>query len=291
MRCRPFVRALSSVLAPVSAAVVLPLAIPAPAVADSVVVGGKPVRAAEHPWAVAVASRDRFGRTRSGQFCGGAVVGRRTVLTAAHCLSREVLGVPLSEVRDLRIIAERSDLQAAGGREVAVGSASVNPDYDSRANAGDAAVLTLAKPLPAASVIPMAGPGDSSYKPGTRASVFGWGDTTGEGDYARTLRAAEVRVLSDAVCERAYPGSTDGKYLAASMLCAGEPSGGRDACQGDSGGPLVAGGRLIGLVSWGSGCGEPGNPGVYTRISDVMSLVSDAGQASGSGSRGQTAGR
>ncbi|NBE51128.1 serine protease [Streptomyces boluensis] len=276
MRRRPFVRALSGALAPLSAAVVLPLAAPAPAaVADSVVVGGKPVQAAEHPWVVAVASRDRFGGTRSGQFCGGAVVGTRTVLTAAHCLSREVLGVPLNEVRDLEIIAERGDLEAAGGREVAVRRVSVNPEYDSITNAGDVAVLTLAKPLPAASVIPMAGPGHSAYEPGRTASVYGWGDTTGKGDYARTLRAAQVRVLSDAVCEQAYPGTTDGKYLADSMLCAGEESGGKDACQGDSGGPLVAGGRLIGLVSWGSGCGRPGNPGVYTRISDVLPLVSD----------------
>jgi secreted trypsin-like serine protease len=54
------------------------------------------------------------------------------------------------------------------------------------------------------------------------------------------------------------------------MRCAGDPQGGKDACQGDSGGPLVARGLLVGLVSWGSGCGQAENPGVYTRVSAVL---------------------
>ena len=36
-----------------------------------------PVDAADSPWVVALASRDRFGATRSGQFCGGVLVGVR----------------------------------------------------------------------------------------------------------------------------------------------------------------------------------------------------------------------
>ncbi|MFC7302689.1 S1 family peptidase [Streptomyces monticola] len=285
MRRRPFARTLSAALALLAAGVVAPLAAPVPAAADGVVIGGRPVQASEHPWVVALASRDRFGGTRAGQFCGGAVVGTRTVLTAAHCLSREVLGVPLNEVSDLRIIAGRGDLRAAGGREVAVQGVWTNAEYDSFTNAGDVAVLTLARPLPASAVIPMAGPDDAAYEPGMTASVFGWGDTTGAGNYARTLRAARVKVLPDGICEEAYPGSADGTYLAGPMLCAGELSGGRDACQGDSGGPLVARGRLIGLVSWGSGCGEAGSPGVYTRISDVVPRVADLMRVAGATAR------
>ncbi|MEV3860070.1 serine protease [Streptomyces sp. NPDC050095] len=270
---RPFARALTARLAVLAATAALPLASSAPAVADEGVIGGRQVQASDSPWAVALASRDRFGGTRAGQFCGGVVVARSTVLTAAHCLSEDVLGVPRNEVRDLKVIAGRDDLRAADGVEIPVRSAWINPDYDGYTNSGDVAVLTLATPLPGGYVIPMADEGDPAYLAGTGAAVYGWGDVTGVGDYARTLHAARVQVLADAVCEQAYPGSSDGMYLPSSMLCAGELEGGRDACQGDSGGPLVAQGRLVGLVSWGSGCGRAGSPGVYTRVSDVVQVL------------------
>ncbi|WP_406174240.1 S1 family serine peptidase [Streptomyces sp. NBC_00996] len=263
---RPF----ASMLALAATAAAIPLASPAPAAADSVVIGGFPVEISESPWTVALSSRDRFGGTRAGQFCGGVVISASKVLTAAHCLGSDVLGPPSRRVRDLKVIAGRGDLLSSGGKEISVRDIWVNPGYDAYTNAGDFGVLTLAAPLPESSVIGMAASGDPSYEPGTSATVYGWGDTTGGGDYAGSLRAARVNVLPDAACEEAYPGSSDGTYRAASMLCAGQNEGGRDACQGDSGGPLVAQGRLIGLVSWGSGCGRAGSPGVYTRVSDVV---------------------
>lgn len=270
---RPTARAMIGILALIAATAALPLVGSSRAFADGVVVGGKPVGVKDSPWVVALASKDRFGGGRSGQFCGGAVVSRNTVVTAAHCLSRQVLGVDRSQVRDLAVVAGRGDLDGSGGSEVRVSRTWVNPGYDEVTNAGDVAVLMLERSLPAASVIPLAPAGDSAYRAGTAAAVYGWGDTTGSGAYASSLRAAAVHVLGDSVCERAYPGSVDGTYHKDVMVCAGEPQGGRDACQGDSGGPLVAQGRLVGLVSWGSGCGEPGMPGVYTRIAAVADLV------------------
>lgn len=50
------------------------------------------------------------------------------------------------------------------------------------------------------------------------------------------------------------------------MFCAG--TSGRDSCQGDSGGPIIRGGVLLGAVSWGQGCAQPGYPGVYTNFLD-----------------------
>lgn len=232
----PLVRALSRALTRslvlAAAAAVIPLASAAPAAADGVVVGGFPVEVSEGPWTVALSSRDRFGGIRAGQFCGGVAVGRTTVLTAAHCMGEDVLGAPPNRVQDLKVITGRTDLTSTQGKEIAVHDTWVNPGYDKISNAGDFAVLTLAESLPQSSVIGMAAAGDPAYQPGTSATVYGWGDITGGGDYARGLRAARVHVLSDALCERAYPGSADGTYRADSMLCAGEAAGGRMPARG-----------------------------------------------------------
>ncbi|MFJ8669549.1 serine protease [Streptomyces sp. NPDC093600] len=248
-----------------------PLALATPAAADSVVVGGQPVRIADAPWVVALSSRDRFGGTRAGQFCGGVVVGPTKVLTAAHCVGRDLLGAEPEEIGDLKVIAGRSALRGRGGQEIRISRTWVDPGYNPSTNAGDLAVLTLATALPASYVIATARPGDRAEAPGTPAEVYGWGDVSGNGTYASALRSAPVEVLPDEACERAYPrGASGAAYRADLMLCAGDPRGGKDACQGDSGGPLVADGRLIGLVSWGSGCAQADYPGVYTRVSAVL---------------------
>jgi len=88
------------------------------------------------------------------------------------------------------------------------------------------------------------------------------------------LNQAQVPVLDQAQCRQP---DYYGTRITEVMMCAGYPEGGKDSCQGDSGGPLVCRDRgryvLYGLTSWGFGCAQPMQPGIYTRVSSFVQWI------------------
>lgn len=49
----------------------------------------------------------------------------------------------------------------------------------------------------------------------------------------------------------------------------------RDSCQDDSGGGLTINGRVLGIVSFGIGCGRPTYPGAYTNVAPYRNWIDE----------------
>jgi trypsin len=226
-------------------------------VVDDRVVGGLRVSIAAYPWVVYVT--DASGN----QFCGGTLVASDRVLTAAHCASART-------PRNTRVVVGREDRRSQDGEVVRVAAIWVHPDYVSADQGSDVAVLKLEHAVDYAP-LPLAQPSDEElYEPGTNGVVLGWGRTTEQGSSSRYLRAATVPVMADDECREAYP-----QYDPDEMTCAGYPEGGVDTCQGDSGGPFAAGGKLIGVTSWGEGCAREGKPGIYSEVAAYADAIEE----------------
>ena len=248
------------------------VASPTPSDVSANIVGGQEATIADAPWQVALITATA-ATEYDGQFCGGSLIATQWVVTAAHCVFENG---KVSAASSIKILAGQATLlQNANNRAVPISNIYVHPLYSSSADTDDIALIKLTTPLTlvAGSVQKIDLP--SAAAPiGVSDLITGWGAIAeGSTDYPTVLRKTTVNVLADAACSSSYsPG-----YDANKMLCAGSPALDRDTCQGDSGGPLA---RLVntwvleGITSFGNGCANGIDPGVYTEVFTYRSWIS-----------------
>jgi secreted trypsin-like serine protease len=244
-------------------------ALPAPAGAvvsrDVKILGGAEAAPGQFPWMAALVDADARDAAK-GIFCGGTVIAPRVVITAGHCVQGTDPG-------ELDVVVGRTRLSRdTDGQRVAVTRIVRAPSWNSGTLAGDAALLQLAAPV-AVTPLAVAGPADAARQAaGQSLIVSGWGATAEGGAVSDQLKYVRLRVHTSAKCEALF-GALDG----AKTVCAGSKRAGEDSCQGDSGGPLFFGdgaaARLVGIVSFGDGCGHADTPGVYTRASAYSAWI------------------
>ncbi|GAB1859338.1 Trypsin-1 [Camponotus japonicus] len=236
------------------------------------VVGGEDADANEWCWQVALIN------SLNQYLCGGALIGTQWVLTAAHCVTNIVRSGDAIYVRvgDHDLTRKYG---SPGAQTLRVATTYIHHNHNSQTLDNDIALLKLHGQtelkdgvclvcLPARGV---------SHTAGKRCTVTGYGYMGESGPIPLRVREAEIPIVSDAECIRKVNAVTEKIFiLPASSFCAGGEQG-NDACQGDGGGPLVCQDdgfyELVGLVSWGFGCGRQNVPGVYVKVSSYIGWI------------------
>ncbi|KAJ8369783.1 hypothetical protein SKAU_G00098110 [Synaphobranchus kaupii] len=202
----------------------------------------------------------------SQHFCGGTLINKYWVLTAAHCN----IGVD-----QMMIVAGDYSLAMYEGTEQFFKPHLVipHPQYNKDTNNADIMLIKLKAPVYLnrfVSIAPMPRQ-DAKITEGKLCQASGWGFTSSSGSQIpSTLRTVKLPIISQERCNSSQ--SFNGN-ITSNMICAGYSTGGKDACEGDSGGPLVCDGRVYGVVSWGYGCADARYPGVYTTVAKFRKWV------------------
>eukprot|EP00058_Branchiostoma_floridae_P002187 XP_002587675.1 hypothetical protein BRAFLDRAFT_92719 [Branchiostoma floridae] len=237
------------------------------------IVGGSDAIHGAWPWQV---SLQYWGIIH---FCGGTLINKRWVLTAAHCVN---------DGTKPHVTLGESRLSKNDSTEITIKTKKVfiHPGYGVWYNIYDAALLKLKKRVRFNKYIrPVCVPSQNSPlpPPGTVCSITGWGATREGGSTKNRLQEADVPIVSDYDCSSVHDLSFDSFV----EFCAGYFSSlyvvlksAHVTCpQGDSGGPLVCekdGNYFLhGITSWGIGCALPEYPGVYARVAAFADWIRD----------------
>lgn len=242
----------------------------------SQIVGGEKAAPLEFPWQISLRILNLTGNYERGHTCGGSIINKQHVMTAAHCVDGGIPAQFVVVVGDQNINVEDPTEERIGVQKI-----TVHPLYNSRTTRYDYAILKLDKALDfngkEKHLMPICLPTYYENFDGQTCTASGWGltkdRTEGGVDTNPDLLKVDLPIVPYGECRMLY--RRVNIVDRTTMICAGTEEGGTGTCQGDSGGPLQcqrSDGRyvLAGLTSWGTICAAPDQPAVFSRVSTQL---------------------
>jgi len=245
------------------------------------IINGNHAELYSHPYIVSLQTYGRLSWSSFGwsHICGGSLISRDWVLTAAHCVDTirsNQLGNIRVEMGALNLyLAPNSYEQTVGVAQIIVHSG-WNGDASGMPN--DIALIKLSTPANLNNNVKIASLAEQGADfLGEECVLAGWGMTsTGDnGQLAETLKEVEITKISTSACNSHWRGGITDFHIC--VHDATPPEGSRpSACMGDSGGPMMCGSGhnvLAGVTSWGESTCSGDLPSVYTRVSKYRDWI------------------
>lgn len=218
------------------------------------IVGGSDAGSGDYPYLASL--RNRY----DNHFCGGSIIGKKWILTAAHC----VYSASERSISVVMGILRKDD----DGLRRKVQDIILHSDLNTFQWVPDVALLKLHNPIIFTDYIQPIALQTSELRPGTSAVLVGFGDLRLRGPSPKHLQYLDVETVSWNTCKKAHK-----RKVLSSHICTFTRDG-EGACHGDSGGPLVSHGKQIGVVSWGKPCAV-GKPDVFAKVAAFADWIKE----------------
>jgi secreted trypsin-like serine protease len=200
--------------------------------------------------------------------CGGTLLDRFHVLTAAHCIGKANSTTILVTAG----VHNKQNIHTETRQVRRVDRIFLAPEWNAQTLANDLAILRLSEPVEFNRYVQAACLPGPEPQPNSEAIIIGWGANRVGGTPNNQLKQARMKIIGQ--CYKYW-----NQFDNDNQLCAGQTVSGDSACQGDSGGPLLQkyNGQWIvqGVVSYIDECrtNDHAPPNIYVKVSAYMSWI------------------